>query len=143
MIGNWFCAPIIIKNLLKPGFNNKYTCTICFVCVWIVIGYFLFKKQTFNGLLKVIGIQIHFHEYIFLERYLYSYISPYILILNDNKLPVQFIWVQSCVTQNNVYFSIWFVSKKRINTYFKYVFILFFVTNQMIICTSEILKACV
>ena len=25
--------------------------------VWIVIKYFLFEKQTFNGLLKVIGVQ--------------------------------------------------------------------------------------
>ena len=28
--------------------------------VWIVIGGFLFEKQAFNGLLKVIGIQISF-----------------------------------------------------------------------------------
>ena len=27
------------------------------MCVWVVIGYFLFEKQTFNGRLKVIGIQ--------------------------------------------------------------------------------------
>ena len=28
--------------------------------VWIVIGYFLLEKQTLNGLLMVIGIQIEF-----------------------------------------------------------------------------------
>ena len=28
--------------------------------VWIVIGYFLFKKQTFDVLLKVIGFKIYF-----------------------------------------------------------------------------------
>ena len=37
--------------------NNKYTFTICVRRVWIVIGYFLLKKQTFNGLSKVIVIQ--------------------------------------------------------------------------------------
>ena len=35
----------------------KYTFTICVGRVWIVKRYFLFEKQTFNGLLKVIGIQ--------------------------------------------------------------------------------------
>ena len=39
----------------------KYTFTICVGRGWIVIGYFLFKKQTFNGLLRVIGIQNTFH----------------------------------------------------------------------------------
>jgi hypothetical protein len=37
-------------------FNKKYTFTICVGRVWVVISYS--KKQTFNGLLKVIGIQI-------------------------------------------------------------------------------------
>ena len=32
----------------------KYTFTICVGRAWIVIGYFLFEKQTFNRLLKVI-----------------------------------------------------------------------------------------
>ena len=35
----------------------KYNFTICVGRVWIVIGYFLFGKQAFNGLLKFIGIQ--------------------------------------------------------------------------------------
>ena len=36
----------------------KNDLTICVRRVWIVIGYFLFEKQAFNGLLlKVIGIQ--------------------------------------------------------------------------------------
>ena len=39
---------------------KKYTFTICIGRVWIVIGYFLFEKQAFNGILKVIGIQIVF-----------------------------------------------------------------------------------
>ena len=45
---------------LKPGFsirNILLQITICVGCVWIVIGYFLFEKEAFNGLLKVIGIQ--------------------------------------------------------------------------------------
>ena len=45
-------AQIIFKNLFKTGFS------ICVGRVWIVIRYFLFERQTFNGLLKVIGIQI-------------------------------------------------------------------------------------
>ena len=31
--------------------------TICIGRVWIVIRYFLFEKQAFNGNLKVIGVQ--------------------------------------------------------------------------------------
>ena len=35
------------------------------VCVLIVIGYFFFEKQAFNGILKVIGIQKYLKlEYI-------------------------------------------------------------------------------
>ena len=53
VIGKWFCALINFKNPLKPGLYNF---TICIGRVWIVIVYFLLKKQTFNRLLKVIGI---------------------------------------------------------------------------------------
>ena len=45
-------------------FRRKYTFTICVRCVWIVIGYFLFEKEAFNGLLKVIDIQKKFIEHI-------------------------------------------------------------------------------
>ena len=45
------------KNPLKRIFTKKYTFTICVGRIWIVIGYFLFKNETFNGLLKVNGIQ--------------------------------------------------------------------------------------
>ena len=45
-IGDWFCA--IVKNVF----------TICFGRVWIIMRYFLFEKQAFNRLLKVIGIQM-------------------------------------------------------------------------------------
>ena len=37
-----------------------HTFTFCVGRVWIVIGYFLLEKHTFNGLLKVIGIQTPF-----------------------------------------------------------------------------------
>ena len=50
VIGNWFCEPINFKN-------QKYNFTICEGCVGIVIWYFLFEKEAFNELLKVIGIQ--------------------------------------------------------------------------------------
>ena len=59
VIGNWFCTTIIFKNPLKTGFSiRNIPITICVVRVWIVTGYFLFEKQTFDGLLKIIGIQI-------------------------------------------------------------------------------------
>ena len=38
--------------------NYNILFTNLFKRVWIVIKYFLFKKHAFNGLLKVIGIQI-------------------------------------------------------------------------------------
>ena len=42
-----------MKIPLKTCVSMKeYTFTICVACAWIVIGYFLFKKQTFNGLWK-------------------------------------------------------------------------------------------
>ena len=56
-VSNLFYAPKTLKNPLKPIFTKKYTFTICVGRIWIVIGYFLFKNETFNGLLKVIGIQ--------------------------------------------------------------------------------------
>ena len=54
VIGNLFYAPKTLKNPLKPIFTKKYTFTICVGRIWIVIGYFLFKNETFNGLLKAI-----------------------------------------------------------------------------------------
>ena len=58
VLGNLFCAPIIFKTSLK------YTFTICVSDVFIVIGYFLLEKQTFDKLLKVIGVQNIFFIYI-------------------------------------------------------------------------------
>ena len=38
--------------------NEKYTYyNLCIGGVWILMRYFLFEKQTFNGLIKSIGIQ--------------------------------------------------------------------------------------
>ena len=62
-IANWICTPIIFKNPLKTCFFiKKYTFTICVGCVWIVIyiSYSKYKLLTFNGLLRVSGIQSHF-----------------------------------------------------------------------------------
>ena len=68
VIDNCFCAPKIFKDPLKTGFSVRHTLlqsssrifyNLWWV-VWIVIGCFLFEKQTFSGLLKVIGIQITF-----------------------------------------------------------------------------------
>ena len=47
MVGN----NIIFKNPLIAGF------TIFDGRVWIVVSYFLFEKETYNGLLLVFGIQ--------------------------------------------------------------------------------------
>jgi hypothetical protein len=57
VISNQCYTPIILKNRVL---NKKYTFTICVGRVWIVGGYFLFVKQTFNGLLKVINIKKKF-----------------------------------------------------------------------------------
>ena len=54
MIGNWFCELIIFKNMLKPGFSIR---NILLQFLSGVFGYFLFDRQAFIGLLKVIGIQ--------------------------------------------------------------------------------------
>ena len=48
VICNWFCAPIIFKNPLKTSFSIR-NILLQFVSGWIVIRYFLFEKQTFNG----------------------------------------------------------------------------------------------
>jgi hypothetical protein len=45
------------KTCIKCFLGHKYYLTICVGRVWIVIGYFLFQKQAFKGLLKVIGIK--------------------------------------------------------------------------------------
>ena len=44
--------------------SKKYTSTICVGRVFVVIAYFLLEKQTFNGFLKVIGIQRIFCDYL-------------------------------------------------------------------------------
>ena len=57
---------MIFKNPLKTGFSiRNILIIICVGRVWIVIRYFLFKKWTFNGLLKVIGIQNIFLEKLY------------------------------------------------------------------------------
>ena len=54
----WFCTPIIFKNMLKIVFLiRNILITICVGGVWIIMRYLLFEKQTFDILLKVIGIQ--------------------------------------------------------------------------------------
>ena len=56
--------------MLKNGFSRrKILITICGGRVWIVIKYLLFEKQTFNGLLKVIGIQINLSVYFTFTSY--------------------------------------------------------------------------
>ena len=50
------CNYFLYTNNLLDSFdffssNMKYTFTICIGRVWIVIGYFSFEKQTFNGLI--------------------------------------------------------------------------------------------
>jgi hypothetical protein len=39
-----------IKSVKNRFLNKKYTFTICVERVWIVVVYFLFEKQTFNGI---------------------------------------------------------------------------------------------
>ena len=66
--------------MLKPGFSiRNILLTIGVGCVWIVIRYFLFEKQTFNGLLKVIDIQIY-KKYPELYEIFFFIIIKYIFI---------------------------------------------------------------
>ena len=58
------CTNNLLKSAKNWFFNKNYTFTICVGRVWIVIGYFLFEKQTFIGLLKVIGLQILFFLFV-------------------------------------------------------------------------------
>ena len=55
---NWFCVPTIFKNPLKSGF---LIWNIFLQFMWGVFGYLSFQKQTYNGLLKDIGLQIMFN----------------------------------------------------------------------------------
>ena len=48
-----------VNNFVHQWFKKN---AICVGRVWIVLGYFLFEKQTLNGLLKVIGIQKNCHK---------------------------------------------------------------------------------
>ena len=55
---NCICTTIIFKNPLKSGFSIiNILITICVRGVWIAMRYFLFEKQAFDGLSKIIGIQ--------------------------------------------------------------------------------------
>ena len=46
------------NNLKKSVKTWVFNFTICVGRVWVVMVYFLLEKHTFNGLLKVIGIQM-------------------------------------------------------------------------------------
>ena len=51
--------PNNLQKSVKNRFsNNKYTCTVFVGRGWIVIRYFIIRKLAFNGLLKVIGMQL-------------------------------------------------------------------------------------
>ena len=62
------------NSVKKRFFNKKYTYYIFVGRVWIVMRYFLLEKKTFDGLLKVIDIQIdvfiHNAKHIFLYKYI-------------------------------------------------------------------------
>ena len=53
VIGKCFVHLYFSKSVKNRFFNKKYTFTIYVERLWIVIGYFLFEKQAFDGLLKV------------------------------------------------------------------------------------------
>ena len=50
---------------------SQKTFSICVGRVWIVLGYFLFEKLAFNGLLKVIGM--HNMLLIFTSQFIVTY----------------------------------------------------------------------
>ena len=60
VIGNWFCEIKIFKYSLKNSFSMRnILITICVGRDKIVIyRYFLFKKEAFNVVLKIIAVQI-------------------------------------------------------------------------------------
>ena len=89
MIGNWFGKTIILENLLNTVFSlGNVLITICVRCVWIVI-YFLFEKQTFNGLLNVhkICILIFFFSKLY-DCYIYIDNDYLVDIIKDNKIDI-------------------------------------------------------
>ena len=47
--------PIIFKNQIKTYFSIRNI--LCVEGIWIIMRYFLLKKEPFNGLLRDIGIQ--------------------------------------------------------------------------------------
>ena len=49
-----FCSDLICNKILMVTFTN------CVQRIWVVKVYFLLEKQTFNEILKVIGIQMSF-----------------------------------------------------------------------------------
>jgi hypothetical protein len=63
------CTNNFENSVKKRNFNKKYTFTIYVGRVWIVIGCFLFEKQTFNELSKVIGIQKYVLSQLFCMKY--------------------------------------------------------------------------
>ena len=73
MIGNDFFIPIVFKDTLKTGLSwRNILITICVGCAWIVNTYFLFEKvkQAFNGLFKVISIQMYINHCILMYFYI-------------------------------------------------------------------------
>ena len=68
-------------------FNKKYTFTICVRRVWMVIEFFLFEKQAFNVLLKVISKQIIFMIFLYYsENNIFIYIHTFINSLIIGKI---------------------------------------------------------
>ena len=68
-----------VKNFL---WNKKFTFTICVGRVLIVIGYFLFEKHAFNGLLKVTNFENKFLAINLLCAYV-SIVTEYFIIEQD------------------------------------------------------------
>jgi FtsH-binding integral membrane protein len=62
--------------------NKKFTFTICVGRVLIVIGYFLFEKHAFNGLLKVTNFEKKFLAINLLCAYV-SIVTEYFIIEQD------------------------------------------------------------
>ena len=73
VICNWFWTKLILKIPLKNEFLLlDILITICVVeRVWITLRYFLFEKQSFIGLITVIGMQnyykIHKRIYVIIK----------------------------------------------------------------------------
>ena len=125
--------------------SSKYTFTIYVGRVLIVIGYFLFKKEAFNGLLKVVGIQNLF----FKEREEINMCVPllmlYYIFIQLTKFSINHFWTMDLTLFMKLRFFMHFWCLKRSNFIDKFILygimiVLFYWKRQHLIYYRFFLK---